>query len=260
MMKHQEGNFHLSTFMCPAHRSVVLERITETLAANEPCKVISTQLVEAGVDIDFPVVFRAMAGVDSIAQAAGRCNREGRLEIGTVFLFEPDATIPPGHLRQAADTTEEVMRRYEDILSLDAVHEYFETLFWTKGEKLDEKQILQLLAEEASKGNFPFRKVGERFRLIDDDTRPIIVPWAEEGRNLVEEIRETEFPSFQLTRKAQRFSVSVWHQLFQKLRLNGAIDILHEQYAVLANPDVYRDDVGLCLEDPLFYKAETLMA
>ena len=94
---------HLSALMCGAHRSQKIEAIKRRLKAGIPTRVISTQLVEAGVDVDFPVVFRALAGLDSIAQAAGRCNREGRLQQGIVYVFTPPSKIPAGHLRQAAE-------------------------------------------------------------------------------------------------------------------------------------------------------------
>jgi len=98
----EEGCYHLSALMCPEHRTATLNKIRSALLDGSPCRVISTQLIEAGVDIDFPVVFRSAAGIDSIAQAAGRCNREGKLlEGGQVFVFLPEDGTLPGHFRQA---------------------------------------------------------------------------------------------------------------------------------------------------------------
>ncbi|MFW6333028.1 MAG: CRISPR-associated helicase Cas3', partial [Thermodesulfobacteriota bacterium] len=140
-----ENCYHLSALMCPVHRSQKLEQIRNALKAGESCRVVSTQLIEAGVDIDFPVVFRSAAGIDSIAQAAGRCNREGKLkEGGQLFVFLPEDGVPPGDFRLNAETAEMVMQHHEDILSPDAVWEYFETNFWRRGDdQLDREGILQ---------------------------------------------------------------------------------------------------------------------
>jgi CRISPR-associated endonuclease/helicase Cas3 len=126
LLQIQEGVHHLSALMCPAHRNQVLNRIREELREELPCRVISTQLIEAGVDIDFPIVFRSAAGIDSLAQAAGRCNREGKIEDGgRVFVFIPEEGLPAGHFRQAAETAEMVLRHHRDPLSISAVEEYF---------------------------------------------------------------------------------------------------------------------------------------
>ena len=104
-----EGCYHLSALMCPEHRTTTLNKIRSALLDGRPCRVISTQLIEAGVDIDFPIVFRSAAGIDSIAQAAGRCNREGKIsEGGRVFVFSPEDGLPPGYFRQAAQTASRV--------------------------------------------------------------------------------------------------------------------------------------------------------
>ncbi len=137
LIRQEGGVFHLSALMCPAHRTTILKKIRQTLKIGEPCRVVSTQLIEAGVDIDFPVVFRSIAGIDSIAQAAGRCNREGLLPgMGQVFIFTPEFGLPPGYFRQTAQTAQEVMRHHQDPLSLKAVEEYFQTLYWLKGDNL----------------------------------------------------------------------------------------------------------------------------
>ena len=115
LIRQEGGVFHLSALMCPAHRKEILKKIRWTLQKGDLCRVVSTQLIEAGVDIDFPVVFRSIAGIDSIAQAAGRCNREGLLQgIGQVFIFTPDSGLPPGYFRQMAQTAQEVMRDQQD--------------------------------------------------------------------------------------------------------------------------------------------------
>ncbi len=123
--------YHLSSLMCPEHRTQKLCEIRIKLKDKESCIVISTQLIEAGVDIDFPVVYRSIAGIDSIAQAAGRCNREGNLDKGKVYVFKPENSklIPPGFLRHCSETGEQVLRHHEDALSLESVDEYFQRLY-----------------------------------------------------------------------------------------------------------------------------------
>ena len=255
----KEGRFHLSALMCPAHRTKVLDRIRAALAKGDPCRVISTQLVEAGVDIDFPVVFRSIAGVDSIAQAAGRCNREGKLmENGQVFVFTPEGGLPPGYFRQTAQTAEAVLRHHEDPLSLEAVHHYFRDLYWLRGAALDQQQILADLAEGAMAGDFPFRVVAEKFKIIADGMAPIIIPWNDDAERIVEELRYSVFPAA-AARKAQHFTIQVYPQILYALLNAGSVERLHEQYNVLINRDLYREDLGLCPEDPTFHKIESLI-
>jgi len=249
-----EGCYHLSALMCPEHRTATLNKIRSALLDDSPCRVISTQLIEAGVDIDFPVVFRSMAGIDSIAQAAGRCNREGNLrEGGQVFVFSPEDGHPPGHFRQIAQTAEGVIRRHDDILSLEAVTEYFRTLYWMKGEKLDEYQILDDLGEDAINGNFPFRVVDKKFKIIEDGAA-----WNKEAEKIISGLRYSEYPAL-FARKAQRFTVQVYPKVLGNLECAGSVERLHDQYCVLINMDIYRDDLGLCPEDPTFHEVESLI-
>jgi CRISPR-associated endonuclease/helicase Cas3 len=254
-----QGCFHLSALMCPAHRTKVLQEIRQALAANKPCRVISTQLIEAGVDIDFPVVFRSIAGIDSIAQAAGRCNREGRLsENGRVYVFSPEQGLPPGYFRQTAETSEQVMRHHDDALALEAVNEYFRFLYWLKGDRLDEFQILRLLSEGSRTGDFPFRQVSELFRLIKDGSESLIVPWDGEADELITQLRFSDYPA-SAARKAQRFTIQIPPRVLYALVGAGAVERLHEQYNVLTNKDIYKGDLGLCPEDPTFHEAEGLI-
>ena len=255
----EEGCYHLSALMCPEHRTATLNKIRSALLDGSPCRVISTQLVEAGVDIDFPVVFRSMAGIDSIAQAAGRCNREGKLrEGGQVFVFSSEDGLPPGHFRQTAQTAEGVIRHHGDLLSQEAVTEYFRTLYWMKGEKLDEYQILDDLAEGAKNGDFPFRVVDKKFKIIKDGAESIIIPWNKEAEKIISGLRYSEYPAL-FARKAQRFTVQVYPKVLGSLECAGSVERLHDQYCVLINMDLYRDDLGLCPEDPTFHEVESLI-
>ncbi len=255
----EEGCYHLSALMCPEHRTSTLNKIRSALLDGSPCRVISTQLIEAGVDIDFPVVFRSMAGIDSIAQAAGRCNREGTLcGGGQVFVFSPEDGLPAGHFRQTAQVSESVMRHHDDFLSLEAVTEYFRSLYWVKGEKLDEYQILDDFGEGAKNGDFPFRIVDKKFNIIEDAAESVIIPWNNEAEKIISGLRYSEYPSL-FARKAQRFTVQVYPNVLGSLEYAGSVERLHDQYCVLINKDLYRDDLGLCPEDPTFHRPESLI-
>jgi CRISPR-associated endonuclease/helicase Cas3 len=255
----REGCFHLSALMCPAHRTDVLSRIRAALAAGDSCRVVSTQLVEAGVDIDFPIVFRAIAGVDSVAQAAGRCNREGKMvEPAQVFIFMPKGGLPPGYFRQTAETTLEVLRHHEDPLSLNAVHAYFERLYWLRGDALDQYQILADLAEGAKAGDFPFQTVAGKYKIIEDGMESLIIPWNNEAEAIIGDLRYSPYPA-SATRKAQRFTIQIYPQVLYALLHAGSVERIHEQYNVLINRDIYSKALGLCPEDPTFHKIENLI-
>jgi len=254
-----EGAYHLSALMCPAHRSKIISDIKAALADKKICRVISTQLVEAGVDIDFPAVFRSLAGVDSLAQAAGRCNREGKLsDGGTFYIFLPETALPPGYFRQTAETADAVIRHHKDPLSLEAVEEYFKTLYWMKGEQLDMYSLIEIIREGTRKGDFPFREVHDRFKLIKDGMESIIIPWDLNAEKLIQGIRYSENPAA-FTRPSQRYTVQVFANVLSTLLNAGSVECLHEQYYVLINKDLYRDDLGLCPEDPTFHDVESLI-
>ncbi len=241
-----EGTYHLSAAMCPAHRSVVLAEIKNRLVHPESaCRVVSTQLIEAGVDIDFPVVYRALSGVDSIAQAAGRCNREGKLgKPGEVFIFEPEKAPPAGHLRQAAEAACGVLRHRDDILQPEAVFEYFSLLYWQEGKELDAGRILERFEDGKGQCLFPFRQVADEFSFIKDGGASVIIPWGDAGRRLIEELRTSE-PNRQLARQLQRFTVQVRPREFQALDGHGALLHLHERFDVLQFPEFYSNNTGL---------------
>jgi CRISPR-associated endonuclease/helicase Cas3 len=258
-IKTAEGTFHLSALMCPIHRTAVLENIRETLNSGACCRLVSTSLIEAGVDIDFPVVIRAAAGIDSIAQAAGRCNREGKLsQDGELFVFTPEVALPPDHFRHAADTTEMVMRHNDDPLSLAAVETYFRTLFWMKGDKLDTHQILSVLTEGDKYGDYPFRYIAEKYKIIENVMDTVIIPWNDTARRIIQELRYSDFPTA-AARKAQRFTVQVPRHVLAHLLSVGSVERIHDQFNILINEDIYKSDVGLCPEDPTFHEVENLI-
>ena len=176
-IRKEPGAWHLSTLMCAQHRSAVLRQIRQLLKDGEPCRLVSTSLIEAGVDVDFPAVFRAEAGLDSIAQAAGRCNREGLRPAETsevvIFAVENDEYAPPPELKQFAQVFRGVQRQHSgDPLSLAAIHDYFRELYWQKGaEELDACNLLGLLQDSRSE-SLPFETLASKFRVIEKRAVP----------------------------------------------------------------------------------------
>ena len=246
----QDNTFHLSASMYPQHRSGVLQKINAALNNGTPCRVISTQLIEAGVDIDFAVVYRAMAGLDSIAQAAGRCNREGRLRSGQVFVFESENPLPPGYFRHTAQTAEGVIRRFpQDMLSLEAIEEYFKEYYWKQGERLDKEGILDLIRQGAKACDFPFRQIAEKFKLIPEENKPVIIPREPEARKLIEDARNADtLRGF--SRKFQKYTVQINPRNWSRLMEAGAIEMVRDIFPVLLWPDQYDEQTGLNTDDP----------
>ncbi len=246
-----KGTIHLSALMCGQHRSDVIADIKAKLSCGAPVRVVSTQLVEAGVDLDFPVVFRALAGLDSIAQAAGRCNREGRLDRGEVVVFVPPEPAPPGVMRRAAAKTVSTLAGREgNPLSRESFGQFFR-LFYDDTD-LDKQEISQLL-EPNSELELQFRTAARRFRIIDDSGEAVLVRYHadendEQINALLNQLRK-DGPSRWLMRKLQRYSVSVsdWH--FQRLRDDVQIEeIWPGIWVQMAGTTVYDSVLGLALD------------
>jgi CRISPR-associated endonuclease/helicase Cas3 len=243
------GTFHLSALMCGQHRSEKIKEIKQKLKNKEPIRVISTQLVEAGVDFDFPVVYRALAGLDSIAQAAGRCNREGKIpELGKVIVFNPPKKAPMGILRKAMDTTVSLACLYDiDPMDYDLFEKYFEELYW-KANSLDSKGIIQLLSPDLKDGSIFFRTASDRFKIIDDSLQKTILVRFGEGEKLIDLLKSTG-PERWLMRKLQRYTVNIYHEEFLQLRKRGEVEeVWSNVYALVSNLD-YSEDTGLLIEE-----------
>ncbi len=243
-MLEEDGVFHLSTLMYPEHRRKVLCEIRKRLAAGESCKVISTSLIEAGVDVDFPAVFREEAGLDSILQAAGRCNREGkRSSLESVVTIFQAENRPPHLFEIPIGAARYVLSHRDDIASEEAIHEYFSELIYLKGEdELDKKQILKKMQREF----FPFKGVAEQFKLIENDMKTIFIP-NEENKNLITRLRQGERTKG-LFRKLSQYGVSVYKQHYEALLQAGDIEILDEEAMILLNESLYSEETGLSLE------------
>ena len=236
----EEGRFHLSTLMTPQDRKRVLDAVRERLKERKPCRVVSTSLVEAGVDVDFPAVWREVAGLDSILQAAGRCNREGKKSAAEsrVHIFHADGNIPR-MLKLNVAAAESVLADYEDVNTRPAIQAYFQTLLWAKGDAaLDEKNILQ------SESSFTFRETAERFHLIDANTVTIYIPAKADAAD-IQALRDGQF-SKALLRRLSKGAVNLYAQECSKLAEGGVVELYADDgYAILLNEKLYSDECGL---------------
>lgn len=240
-----KDTLHLSRLMCTAHIMDVIDEIKLRLKENKPVRVISTQLIEAGVDIDFPVVYRAIAGLDSIAQCAGRCNREGRLneksKLGLMKVFVPLKGAPIGLMRKGVDTFKELIsietQDENTLLKPKAFQKYFR-LFYSKIDNFDKPDIKSLLWNDAGQMKFQFATAARNFRLIDDKNAQTILVEYKEGNDLIQLLKR-KGPEPWLMRKLQRYTVSVNERDFEEIRKAGLIVELHgcwiQDYSKLYN-------------------------
>ena len=251
-----EGNCHLSALMCPEHRSEILTEIRQRLRDGLPTRVISTQLIEAGVDVDFPVVYRALAGLDSIAQAAGRCNREGKLPTpGTTYIFRSEHQKAEVHFRETAQIANQLIELYPDLLSQKAIHAYFDLYYHQRKNRWDAKGILDPVSFRLERGdkNFPFvfqfKTVAENFRLIEDHQVPVIIPYDEKAKAYIAELKDTFQPLTRaLFRGLQRYTVQIPRAL-RDTNIRSFEALRDDQFHVLISTDLnYSKHFGLCFE------------
>ncbi|HVK99878.1 MAG TPA: CRISPR-associated helicase Cas3' [Dongiaceae bacterium] len=244
------GTVHLSALMCGEHRSLVIKDIKSRLRAGESVRVVSTQLVEAGVDLDFPVVYRAMAGLDSIAQAAGRCNREGKQEKGKVVVFMPPKSPAKGLLLYGEQATRAVWHgKQTDLLSHRLFDSYFDQYF--AQESPDKHQIMPLLTQDARMGSVQFRAAADRFQLIPDNGVTVLVPYGEQGFKLLDQLRHRG-PERWLMRKLQRLSVNVYENEFSALCALGAVSELQPGIWGVCVTNAYDEQLGLLPADQIY--------
>ena len=246
---------HLSALMCGAHRSAVIASIKQVLAAGGGMRVVSTQLVEAGVDLDFPVVFRAMAGLDSIAQAAGRCNREGRADFGRVQVFVPTTSPPLGILRKAEGVARSMIAGgLDDPLAPGVFVEFFRRLYWLQGQDLDKHRIRNLLDHDGRRTDltYAFRTAARLFQVIpNEDSVSVVVRWAGNTRAAQTDAAiEALFrgdADRHTYRVLQRHTVSVRKKSIGTLTRTGAVKAVHDSLFVQTDPTIYDDHLGLLI-------------
>lgn len=249
-----DGIYHLSAKMCPRHRKKVLAEIKSRLSDNLNCHVVSTQLIEAGVDIDFPYVFRSATGIDSIAQAAGRCNREGKLPFGEVSIFYPEKHGMPdqGNFSLVAGLMKETARNLEkfdhDLLSLKAVKDFSKKLLSLKEKNLDEKQILEYTDNQIGQDlTFPFATISKNFQMVDGKTIGVVVPYDETIKEIMYSAKYNSHP-LSLARKLQPYTVKIYNHELIELERKGAITKICDIFLFIHDDSFYDDKIGLKIE------------
>ena len=248
------GNYHLSTLMCPAHRKAKLAEIRARLESGQPCRVVSTTVMEAGIDLDFPVGYRALSGLDSINQAAGRVNRNMKFGMSQMFVFEPKSEFvkrTPRYIAQAVEIARRVLREHAaSPISIPAIESYFGQLYsYQDPQTFDYKHVMACFDD--NNGKFKFETAARLFQIIEDVTETVIIPFNDVARALIEELKFTQYPSSTL-RKLQPYTVSIYQGEFDNLSGKGAILTIADAYAVL-NPDHfekrYDPDRGLLVPE-----------
>lgn len=236
-----EGSYHLSTRMTAEHRSRVLDEIRMRLREGLACRVVSTSLIEAGVDVDFPEVWREMAGLDSILQAAGRCNREGRRDASEseVVLFTLPGGVPKG-MQPNAVAAEIAMENAEYIDESPVIRRYFEQLFWQKGDQaLDTEGIMKIIRPD-------MKTIAEKFHLIESNTKAIYIPTDDNAEDI--ELLKMGVLSRGLMRRLGRSAVSVYSRDWKRLLEAGTIKSIMENVAVLEDQTAYDPRCGLTMD------------
>ena len=272
----KENVFHLSTSLCPAHRKKILTEVTRRISSDvqEPVLCISTQLIEAGVDVDFNVVIRFLAGLDSIAQAAGRCNRNGRHETSDVFIVNP-AEEKISMLEDIKIGQEKAIRvfgeeEHDDFLSPTAMERYFKYYFFDRAKdmkyEVGAKQIgrtdnlINLLSDnpynigrqrDSVSLQQSFKTAGKVFQAIDAPTQSVIVPYGD-GKEIITKLSADFEPSkaYQLLKKAQKFSVNVFPNVWKKLEEAQAVHPVQPgEMIYYLDERYYSQEFGLSTEE-----------
>lgn len=244
------GNkYHLSIYMTPLHRSEIIAKIKEDIKNGINTTVISTSLIEAGVDLDFKAVFREIAGIDNVLQSGGRCNREGKMDMGDVFVFETDGgnyqTKKKSDIIIRANITRNLFEEFENISTDKCIKEYYGRLLNYKEKKIEENTITAIMGNDLRIDGIPFRTYAESFNFIDNQVIGIVIP-CDENRGLIKELKDGKLS---VKRNLQRYSASVNKDEFKELFQIGIIETLDCGVCILANTDYYKSDVGLTLEN-----------
>lgn len=246
------GIFHLSAFMTPDHRARIIESVCDRLEQQERCVVVSTQLIEAGVDVDFPEVYREIAGMDSIVQSAGRCNREGSRRMGHVHVFDllvdGERSSTSSWLKKMRSISRDLISENGGVVDESLVVPFFRRRY--QSESTDAKGIFRSLSKASilSDGfrTIPFEKISLDYRIIEEDTVPLVVPFGDGGRALARELRGTSQIAL-VAKKAQRYSVGVPIWLLHQYQEAKALEYREPFYMLKEDvvPIYYRSDVGL---------------
>ena len=249
----QGEKYHLSANMTPAHRSRVIEVVRKKLENGEHITVVSTSLVEAGVDLDFNTVFRQLSGLDSILQAGGRCNREGKDDKGYVYVFDIDETYRKGSdLAMRINKTKGLLKKYSDITSYDCIKEYYDGIFDFNQSRIAENSIAKYNEQSNSfdrqglmwPNSIPFRSYAMQFEYISADTISIVIddPNDQTCHELVETLRKGDMS---VRRALQKYSVSVYMNVFKDLYSQGVLNDHGTGIFILENQSYYNNETGL---------------
>ena len=242
------GNkYHLSTYMTPLHRSEIIAKIKEDIKNGINTTVISTSLIEAGVDLDFKAVFREIAGIDNVLQSGGRCNREGKMDMGDVFVFETDGG--KGEIQLKSNITRNLFEEFDNISTDKCIEEYYSRLFAFNDGNIDKSTITSLMGENLKFDEIPFRTCADNFKFIKNQVIGIVIP-RDENKDLIEQLR---YGKLSVKRKLQQYSASVHIWELEEMIKEGIIEQLDCGVCILANTDYYKSDVGLTLENDVDY-------
>jgi CRISPR-associated helicase Cas3/CRISPR-associated endonuclease Cas3-HD len=241
---------HLSTDMCPAHRLDTVSSVKEQLTLGRTCRLISTQCVEAGVDLDFPSVWRSLAPLEAICQAAGRCNREGKQPFGEVVVFRPpvaEEVYPTKEYKKAAVEVQLILmeKGHLDINDPDTIREYYRRYFHQNLEQFEENKLKDAIQA------LDFRSTAFHYRWIPDDTINILVPYEPKTglyRELCDEARKGEFGRDWLRRARP---ISVGHRANSKSKIRSIVEEVKDRqkertgWYILLDPAAYSPEIGL---------------
>jgi CRISPR-associated endonuclease/helicase Cas3 len=271
-IRDQPGARHLTTLMCARHRREVLAKVRADLAEGKPVRLVATSLIEAGVDVSFPEVWRAAAGLSNIAQAAGRCNRGGELVgFGRAVVFEPADQRIPSAIDAFYTPAREALRLHaEDPLSLEAIQHYYRALYWRQGyAALDRATgrgepyaIVPAVRDSAdARGfNFPFATISDAFRVIDEVMDPVLIPYDADAEEALRALANAPFPPAGVLRTLQQYAVPVPKKMRATMIASGIARVVREDYGdrfvMLQDRDQYGLALGLSLQNSQWLSAE----
>lgn len=233
--------------MTPDDRSAVIEAIRHSLKTGEKITVVSTSLIEAGVDPDFRAVFREMAGLDNILRSGGRCNREGSFECGNVYIFNTDSRTSPD-MKAAANIVSGLLEEYDDISSPECIREYYLRLFKINDKSINENSICNPNFSgqaHTTPQSIPFRTFAQNFRMIKEETIGIVIRNCPEAAELYEKLREGRFS---VKRSLQKYTVSLAPYEFENAMRFKIIDDFGTGVYTLTDTGYYSPTTGLDLD------------
>ena len=258
-----DGLYHLSTRQYAAHRRKLLTEIRERLRNGLPCRVISTSLIEAGVDISFPRAWRAEAGLEQIVQAAGRVNRNGEMlpELGQVTVFTPVGYATPPEIKGLIGDMDRMRTGFEDLQSPEAIRSYFSEVYWRLDKGLDKFDIIDSFKLVVNNTDFKFRTVAEKFRIIESGMVPVIIPKDANAISAVMDLAVRQIPSGKIARALQSYLVTVPPKARARMLACGKgyfanPDLRGDQFFVLEDMSLYHPETGLHWEDAEYLGTE----